>query len=374
MNDKERYLETILFGNPDKIPFQPGDPRESTLRNWHKQGLPENFDWQIYLRQQIGIEQVIKNEMPEIFLKYEMRPQYEEKIVEKKERSIIVQDWKGNICEISDEFDVSYLRTGKDFVTRKWIKCPVENRDDWENMKQRYNPNDYSRLPENIIEIGEKIKNRNYVIGFTVSGPFWQLREWLGFENLCMLFITAPNFVKEMIDFWKDYISSLLEKFLTYIKADYIRVSEDMAYKEKSMISPKMTKEYLLPCWKQWGKIIKSKGCPIYQIDSDGFIKELIPIWIEAGFNVTDPFEVAAGNDINEIRKIYGKKIAFIGGVDKRAIAKGGITIQKEMTRIKPVIKNGGYIPSCDHGVPSDVSWAFFVEYCEILAQMTGWK
>ena len=37
--------------------------------------------------------------------------------------SLIVQDWKGNICEISDEFDVTYLRNAVDFVTRKWLKA-----------------------------------------------------------------------------------------------------------------------------------------------------------------------------------------------------------------------------------------------------------
>ena len=34
--------------------------------------------------------------------------------------------------------------------------------------------------------------------------------------------------------------------------------------------------------------------------------------------NVCDPIEVAAGNDINEFRKKFGKNIAYRGGVDKR--------------------------------------------------------
>ena len=37
------------------------------------------------------------------------------------------------------------------------------------------------------------------------------------------------------------------------------------------------------------------------------------------------------------------------------------------------VIKDGGYIPGCDHGVPSDVSWPNFMLYCELLAKATGW-
>jgi hypothetical protein len=44
-----------------------------------------------------------------------------------------------------------------------------------------------------------------------------------------------------------------------------------------------------------------------------------------------------------------------------------------ELERIAPVVRDGGFIPSCDHGIPSDVSWKNFVDYCRQLAEMTGW-
>lgn len=36
------------------------------------------------------------------------------------------------------------------------------------------------------------------------------------------------------------------------------------------------------------------------------------------------------------------------------------------------ILKEGGFIPSCDHGVPSDISWQNFVEYSRLLAKLTG--
>jgi hypothetical protein len=134
-----------------------------------------------------------------------------------------------------------------------------------------------------------------------------------------------------------------------------------------------MTREFLLPVWERWGKIARQANVPLYTVDSDGFIGELIPIFIEAGFNCCDPIEVAAGNDIVAFRKRYGKSIAFRGGIDKRAIAKGGGVIEDELKRVTPVIQSGGYIPGCDHGVPADVSWTNFVYYTNLLAQATGW-
>ena len=65
--------------------------------------------------------------------------------------------------------------------------------------------------------------------------------------------------------------------------------------------------------------------------------------------------------------------MAYRGGVDKRAIAKGGKVIEEEIRRIEPVIRSGGYIPGCDHGVPPDVSWPNFVHYTGLLAKVTGW-
>ena len=59
-------------------------------------------------------------------------------------------------------------------------------------------------------------------------------------------------------------------------------------------------------------------------MDSDGYIEELIPIWIDSGINVCDPIEVAALNDIVHYREKFGTKMAYTGGIDKRCIAAGG--------------------------------------------------
>ena len=109
-------------------------------------------------------------------------------------------------------------------------------------------------------------------------------------------------------------------------------------------------------------------------MDSDGYVEELIPIWIDAGMNACEPMEVAAGNDIVRYREKFGKQMAYIGGIDKRALARGGDEMRKEVMRVvPPLLKDGGFIPSCDHGVPSDVSYRDFIEYTRLLAQMTGW-
>jgi hypothetical protein len=146
-----------------------------------------------------------------------------------------------------------------------------------------------------------------------------------------------------------------------------------MAYKQKPMIGPDMTRRFLFPCWRTWFEVMRAAGVPVIEVDSDGYIGDLIPLWIEAGAHANRPLEVAAGNDLPAFRSQFGKKMAYRGGVDKRAMAKGGEILKDEMARLGPAIQSGGVLPGCDHGIPSDVSWPNYVEYCRHLAKATGW-
>lgn len=356
MNSRERFVATVLFQNPDRIPFLPGRPRESTLQTWYQQGLPEGVEWYSYLTGKLDIEQDWLYADTHLGINFLMIPQFEEKVLDRREGVLVVQDWKGNICEISDKYDVTYLRKPVDFVTRKWVKCPVENWADWEQMKERYDPRYPMRFPADFKERCRILQGRDRVAGLFFNGPFMQLREWLGFEGLCLAFMDHPELVQDMLNFWKEFISRMLEKCFDEIVPDYVHVGEDMAYKQKTMISPVMTREFMLPLWRQWGNIVHEAGCPVFDIDSDGYIGELIPIWIDAGFDLNDPVKVAAGNDLVAFGELFGKKMAYLGGVDKRAMAKGGDAIKEEMKRLAPTVNAGGYIPSCDHGIPPDVS------------------
>jgi uroporphyrinogen decarboxylase len=188
-----------------------------------------------------------------------------------------------------------------------------------------------------------------------------------------MMMVDDPGLVDEMCEFWRDFVLGMLDRILAHVTPDSVYFSEDMAYKAKAMISMDMTRRYCMPCWSAWSAKARAAGVPLIDIDSDGYIGELIPLWIESGINVCDPIEVAAHCDINEFRRQFGHKMAYRGGVDKRCMAKGGQVLRDEMKRIEPVLRDGGYIPGCDHGVPHDVSWEHFVDHCRLLAQMTGW-
>ena len=374
MTERERWIATLGFAKPDRVPFCPGHGRKSTREAWYAQGLSRDItDVEGHVRKLLGIPPSTKMTPVWPGVNFQMLPHFEEKVIEHRPGTLVVQDWKGNICEISDEFDVTYLREPIDFVTRTWIKCPVESHADWQAMARRYDPDDAARFPADFPARCQQLRGRDYPSGLVISGPFWQLREWLGFENLCMLFLDDPSFAQEMIDFWEHFMTRMLTRTFTQYVPDFVVINEDMAYKEKPMIGPDMCRRFLRRCWRTWVEVCRGAGVPIIEVDSDGNVAELIPVWIEAGITCNSPQEVAAGNDLPAYRRQYGTQMAYRGGVDKRAMAKGGAALRQEIDRLRSTINAGGFIPSCDHGIPADVSWPNFVEYCRLLAQATGW-
>jgi len=375
MNARERYLETLLFGKPDRVPLSPGGPRESTLRAWHQQGLLEGVPWQEQLRDALGIPQEPALPRPGLSVDFKMIPWFEEKVLEHRDGHYLVQDWMGNITEISDTFDYTYIRQAKDFVTRKWHDAPAHNRAEWEErLKWRYDPAAEGRLPGDFAANLPTWRARDYPLSITIPGPFWQMREWLGFEGLCYLMKDDPALIDEMAAFWTQFVLGVLDRVTPHVQLDSITVAEDMAYKAHAMISPAMTRRFVLPSYQAWADHLKASGCPVFAVDSDGNIEGLIPLWLEAGVNCARPMEVAAGNDLVGLRRRHGRRMAYTGGIDKRAIAAGGQVMRDAVLGVvPPMLVEGGYIPACDHGVPPDISWPNFVEYARLLAQLTGW-
>ncbi len=82
--------------------------------------------------------------------------------------------------------------------------------------------------------------------------------------------------------------------------------------------------------------------------------------------------EVAAGNDIVAYRRQYGDQIAFRGGIDKRALARGGTTMRAELERVVPP----PWRPAATFPVATtapDIVWPDLVDYTRQLAKMMGW-
>jgi len=358
MTPRKRYLETIHFGRPDRIPYRFSHPRESTLDAWHYQGLKKG----------VNLEGVIGYDRWEsVPIDFLPRPRFEEVTLEEYEDKRIWIDELG--AKRIDHKDPAT----PGFVTRSWLEFPVKNRDDFEKMKERFKPDTTGRFPDNWKEfVGEK-KDRDYVLQLTVYGPFWRVRDWVGFENLCMMFITEPKLVRDMMEYTIDFTIDTLKDKIKELAIDFVFISEDMAYKTASMISPKMVREFMVPGYKRLMKFLRANNIQSVIMDCDGHISELIPIWIDVGIDGVWPVEIAAENDPIKYRKKFGKDIALLGAIDKRELRYDVERVKKEiMSKVPWLLSQGGYIPGVDHGIPPDVpvrNFLYMVELIKYLAE-----
>jgi uroporphyrinogen-III decarboxylase len=61
------------------------------------------------------------------------------------------------------------------------------------------------------------------------------------------------------------------------------------------------------------------------------------------------------------------------GGIDKRVLARSTRDIDRMVEAILPVMRErGGYIPTCDHGVPPEVSWQNYLHYRKRCVELGG--
>ena len=70
-------------------------------------------------------------------------------------------------------------------------------------------------------------------------------------------------------------------------------------------MSPRMFREFVLPYLQEMVDLAKEKGVPFIK-HTDGDIRSVMDMIIDAGIDALDPLEPIAGIDIAEMKEKYG--------------------------------------------------------------------
>jgi len=177
---------------------------------------------------------------------------------------------------------------------------------------------------------------------------------------------------------WLDLADTVIARHQQSVTIDELFFGEDICYNHGSLISAEMMGEFILPYYQQLitnlrGRQIDQDRHLYIQVDTDGFADPVIPIYRESiGMDVMSPFEVASNCDVIATRKLY-PDLVISGGIDKRVLAQTPREIDRMVERILPLMRaQGGYIPTCDHGVPNDVSYANYLHYRQRCMELGG--
>ena len=90
-----------------------------------------------------------------------------------------------------------------------------------------------------------------------------------------------------------------------------------------------------------------------------------------------ESFEIILVDSCSEDRTVeIAKKypdLVMVGGIDKRVLAQGKDAIEDYLQKVIPfMVKRGGFIPTCDHGVPDNVSFDNYMYYRKRMIEMDG--
>ena len=209
--------------------------------------------------------------------------------------------------------------------------------------------------------------------GFRSPSLFGFVRELMGAEGALTAFYDQPAMVHDMMEHMTELIISILRKVMADAPLTMFFLYCDICYRNGSLVSPAIIREFMLPRYRRITDVARSGGVDILILDSDGEVAELIPLWLEAGFNGIYPLEQCS-EEMNplKIRKKYGRDLVLTGGIDKRVLATTREAIDEELAIRMPLVKHGGYIPFLDHHIPYNVPYDNFAYYWQKKKEWIG--
>lgn len=293
----------------------------------------------------------------------EFYPRFEEKLLEDRGDKAVIQDEYGRAVLVYKKSRNGYMP--------EYLDHPVKDIATWkERCEWRMNPSTEQRY----IDLNKRIPaaiaaaKKGCMIAQNLCGGYMYLRSLMGPEELLYLVYDDPELIHTCMEKWFELADAVIAYHQQYLTLDELRFDEDITYNMGSLISPAMIKEFLFPYYIRLIENTKRRQIDqsrkLYlQLDTDGKCESVIPLYQSIGFNVFTPFEAASGCDVVEIGKQY-KDIVIIGGIDKREFSKSKEELRHYLDRILPAMKQrGGYIPTCDHGVPAEADFEAYVYY-----------
>jgi uroporphyrinogen decarboxylase len=353
--ERDRFVRTLHYQAVDRPPFYMAGPWASTMSRWHAEGLPEGADFLEYLcvpqchPKHVGIE-------TQIF------PSFEPEVIEDHGKYVLRRNERGAL-----------IREPKDQTSMpEFLEYPLTGPECMDGLRTRLAPDNPGRVRPDWPDLARRLQRSGQPVFCNGGSYFGFLNEHMGTDRLMLAYFDTPELLHEVNDLLCRNCEQALTLASAQIALDYVGYHEDMAYKNGSIISPAMVREFMMPFYRRVQAIRRAAGLDLGVMDCDGDIHELIPLWLEVGINVMLPIEVAAGMDVADLRAEYGQDLGLIGGFDKRILADSPQAIRNEMNRLQPVIEGGGYLCGCDHGIPPDVPWKNFRCFIDCLKTILG--
>lgn len=193
------------------------------------------------------------------------------------------------------------------------------------------------------------------------SRGFFEIAHFLrGMDAFLMDLALNEDFACALMDHIADY---LLEKSRRILEAGegnlvLFEYNDDVACQRGLFISPDMWRRLIKPRMARFCDLAHSHGARV-KYHSCGSVRKIIPDLIEIGVDLLNPVQpLAAGMAPFELKKLFGDRLAFDGGIDIQELLPNAspAQVRDHVRRMIDVVgREGGYILGGSHTIQADV-------------------
>lgn len=217
------------------------------------------------------------------------------------------------------------------------------------------NPDDFDY--ESIKRQCGKYKDKALIFGH--EGPFQLSTFMMSMDDLFVMMALRPETAHKLYDRFVQFELEYYERILIAAdgQLDILRPHDDYGTQNGLLFGKEMWREYFAKNTSSLTALAHRYGC-FYQQHSCGAVSGIIPDLIDCGVDVLEPLQPVKGMEKETLKKLYGDRLAFQGGIDTQHLLPFGTAeeVEKETARCMEVLgENGGYILMASQGFESDV-------------------
>ena len=174
---------------------------------------------------------------------------------------------------------------------------------------------------ENAKKDAQKASEKYATIGPWVSffEIYCQIR---GLEQSLMDLVLVPELATAILDQIEDRQTVILKRFLSDLNEsiDLVFISDDMGMQKNLLVSPEIWAQFFKERMERWCDLIHGYGKKVFY-HSDGAVEPLIGNLLDCGIDVLNPIQhVCPGMDTANLKKKYGDRVIFHGGIDNQSV------------------------------------------------------
>jgi uroporphyrinogen decarboxylase len=252
---------------------------------------------------------------------------------------------------------------GREWKHGRYVRGVVATREDLHKYSPELRLNErYNRA---MIEDWKKNYPDHAFALFSHAGPLGLTIESFGFIDFCYALFDKRTLIQESVELKTEWFIET-SKYALEMGVDFVVMGDDMGFKGHGYVSPSDFKELAFPYYR---RIVDSFSVPVFW-HSEGYIRDYIPMALEAGMKGLHGMEPEAGMDMGEIKKEFGKDLVLLGNVDgSQILCQSDLgLVREEVDRcLKEGMEGGGYMLSIAGSAHEGIETEALVEMCRYL-------